>query len=271
MPRTGSSLEVDTLTETFNTLMATSVRDAEAETRSAYVGAIRALALALDARDPYTAGHSERVSAISVAVGQQMGLNDDELDIAAARRAAPRHRQDRHQRRRAAKARTADGRGIRSRSSSIRAPARGSCARVPFLARAPADRRAAPRAARRARAIRTGCDGDEIPMLARIVHVADAFDAMTSARAYRPARGARRGAAGAVALRRHPVRRRSRAGARLGTAGDRGFLPRRDARSAGPWTAAHDGFWCGARIGTCAHKSTASGGITMSTMTRWAR
>jgi HD-GYP domain-containing protein (c-di-GMP phosphodiesterase class II) len=32
--------------------------------------------------------------------------------------------------------------------------------------------------------------GDEIPMLARIVHVADAFDAITSARAYRPARGA---------------------------------------------------------------------------------
>lgn len=30
----------------------------------------------------------------------------------------------------------------------------------------------------------------EIPLAARIVHVADAFDAMTSARAYRPARGA---------------------------------------------------------------------------------
>ena len=37
--------------------------------------------------------------------------------------------------------------------------------------------------------------GDEIPLLARIVHVADAFDAMTSARAYRPARS------GAEALR----------------------------------------------------------------------
>jgi HD-GYP domain-containing protein (c-di-GMP phosphodiesterase class II) len=37
--------------------------------------------------------------------------------------------------------------------------------------------------------------GHEIPMLARIVHVADAFDAMTSARAYRPARS------GAEALR----------------------------------------------------------------------
>jgi len=32
-----------------------SLTAAEAETRSAYVGAIRALALALDARDPYTA------------------------------------------------------------------------------------------------------------------------------------------------------------------------------------------------------------------------
>jgi HD-GYP domain-containing protein (c-di-GMP phosphodiesterase class II) len=47
----------------------------------AYVGAMRALALALDARDPYTAGHSERVSAISVATGRQMQLPDDELDV----------------------------------------------------------------------------------------------------------------------------------------------------------------------------------------------
>ena len=32
-----------------------------------------------------------------------------------------------------------------------------------------------------------GLFGDATPLLARIVHVADAFDAMTSARAYRPA------------------------------------------------------------------------------------
>jgi putative nucleotidyltransferase with HDIG domain len=35
-----------------------------------------------------------------------------------------------------------------------------------------------------------GLKGDEIPLPARIVHVADAFDAMTSARAYRPGRPA---------------------------------------------------------------------------------
>jgi HD-GYP domain-containing protein (c-di-GMP phosphodiesterase class II) len=35
-----------------------------------------------------------------------------------------------------------------------------------------------------------GLRGHEIPMLARIVHVADAFDAMTTARAYRAGRPA---------------------------------------------------------------------------------
>jgi HD-GYP domain-containing protein (c-di-GMP phosphodiesterase class II) len=35
-----------------------------------------------------------------------------------------------------------------------------------------------------------GLRGHDIPLAARIVHVADAFDAMTSARAYRPARAA---------------------------------------------------------------------------------
>lgn len=34
-----------------------------------------------------------------------------------------------------------------------------------------------------------GLRGDEIPLIARIAHVADAFDAIVSARAYRPARG----------------------------------------------------------------------------------
>ena len=44
-----------------------------------------------------------------------------------------------------------------------------------------------------------GLRGDEIPLLARIVHVADAFDAMTSARAYRP------GGAGGGRPRREPT------------------------------------------------------------------
>lgn len=34
----------------------------------------------------------------------------------------------------------------------------------------------------------SGLAGEEIPILARVIHVADAFDSMTSNRAYRPAR-----------------------------------------------------------------------------------
>ena len=51
LPLTGSSRELDALTETFNAQMA-SVSAAEADKEAAYTGTIRALALALDARDP---------------------------------------------------------------------------------------------------------------------------------------------------------------------------------------------------------------------------
>ena len=80
LPRTGSSRELDTLTDTFNAMMQ-SVADAEAQTEAAYTGAIRALAAALDARDPYTAGHSERVSVISVAIGRVLKLPDADLEV----------------------------------------------------------------------------------------------------------------------------------------------------------------------------------------------
>ena len=61
--------------------MVTSLQAAEAQTELAYVGAIKALAAALDARDAYTAGHSERVSALSVIIGRQMGLDQPQLDV----------------------------------------------------------------------------------------------------------------------------------------------------------------------------------------------
>ena len=80
LPVTGSSRELDTLTETFNALMA-SVAEAEAQTQAAYTGAIRALATALDARDPYTAGHSDRVSALSVAICKQLNLPPRDVEI----------------------------------------------------------------------------------------------------------------------------------------------------------------------------------------------
>ena len=77
---TGTSRELDALAGAFNELIQ-GLTTAEADTRAAYLGAIRALAATLDARDPYTAGHSERVSALSVLIGRQMGLDAAELDV----------------------------------------------------------------------------------------------------------------------------------------------------------------------------------------------
>jgi putative nucleotidyltransferase with HDIG domain len=185
LPATGSSLEVDTLTDAFNTMMH-SVSVAEAETRSAYVGAIRALALALDARDPYTAGHSERVSALSVAIGRQMALTEEELEILrlgallhdigkigisdnVLRKPGPLTAEEFEM------IRQHPGVGARIlRSIQFLAP------HIPIveLHHERPDGKGYP----------YGLRDNEIPVAARIVHVADAFDAMTSARAYRPIR-----------------------------------------------------------------------------------
>jgi putative nucleotidyltransferase with HDIG domain len=185
LPLSGSSREIDALTETFNALMA-SVQEAEAQTDAAYTGAIRALATALDARDPYTAGHSERVSVISVAIGRTLLLSADDLEV--LRLGALLH----------------DIGKIGVPDDVLRKPGALTDAEyaaiklhpvlgarilrsVPFLARHISivelhherpDGRGYP----------GGLRGDDIPLAARIVHVADAYDAITSARAYRGAR-----------------------------------------------------------------------------------
>jgi putative nucleotidyltransferase with HDIG domain len=185
LPVTGSSRELDTLTTTFNALMA-SVGEAEAQTQSAYTGAIRALATALDARDPYTAGHSDRVSVLSVAICRQLNLPP--ADVEVVRLGALLH----------------DIGKIGVPDDVLRKPGTLTEAEfdiikqhpvigarmlrsVPFLAphipivelhHERPDGRGYP----------NGLRGDDIPLDARIVHVADAYDAMTSARAYRGAR-----------------------------------------------------------------------------------
>ena len=184
VPRTGSSLELDAFTDTFNQ-MVSSLQAAEAQTELAYVGAIKALAAALDARDTYTAGHSERVSALSVLVGRQLGLTQPNLDV--LRLGALLHD--------IGKIGVADGvlqkNGplTREEFEIIKThPTLGAhiLRQIPFLsAHIPIvelhherpDGRGYPH----------GLLGSATPQLARVVHVADAFDAMTTARAYRPA------------------------------------------------------------------------------------
>ena len=50
------------------------------ELEEAYVGMVRVIAASIDARDPYTAGHSARVARISCELGRRLGFPTEELD-----------------------------------------------------------------------------------------------------------------------------------------------------------------------------------------------
>jgi HD-GYP domain-containing protein (c-di-GMP phosphodiesterase class II) len=84
--QTNSITEIGTLGETFNLMsdkleehIANLARAAE-DNRELFVGTVKALAAAIDGKDKYTRGHSERVSRISVAVGQRLGMNAEEVE-----------------------------------------------------------------------------------------------------------------------------------------------------------------------------------------------
>lgn len=71
--------EIRELTDSFNRAAA-SIREAHDHLHQAYVEFVGSLASALDARDGYTAGHSHRVSELSVAVAKAMNVDEAELD-----------------------------------------------------------------------------------------------------------------------------------------------------------------------------------------------
>ena len=48
--------------------------------RKVYLDTIRALAAAIDAKDPYTKGHSERVAETSIALAQELNLSDRDIE-----------------------------------------------------------------------------------------------------------------------------------------------------------------------------------------------
>ena len=57
------------------------LEDANSQLKEAYYGTLESLRLAVDAKDSYTAGHSDRVSYYSVLIGKQLGLPEDEIEI----------------------------------------------------------------------------------------------------------------------------------------------------------------------------------------------
>lgn len=78
--------EVETLGSAFN-LMSDRLEEhiaklakAAQENRELFVGTVKALAAAIDGKDKYTRGHSERVARFSVSIGKKMGMDEAELE-----------------------------------------------------------------------------------------------------------------------------------------------------------------------------------------------
>lgn len=82
----GGAAEISELAENFN-LMASDIeeyierlKEAAEENRELFIGSIRMLSAAIDEKDPYTRGHSGRVAKYSTLIAQEMRLSPDELD-----------------------------------------------------------------------------------------------------------------------------------------------------------------------------------------------
>ena len=78
--------EISELAQTFNNMAGDietfidRLKQAADENHELFLGSIRMLAAAIDEKDPYTRGHSDRVARYSVLIGQQLGLSPEELD-----------------------------------------------------------------------------------------------------------------------------------------------------------------------------------------------
>jgi HD-GYP domain-containing protein (c-di-GMP phosphodiesterase class II) len=77
--------EIGELAENFNVMSGEiekaveKLRKAAEENHQLFINSIRMLAAAIDAKDPYTRGHSDRVARYSIGIGKHLGMNDEEI------------------------------------------------------------------------------------------------------------------------------------------------------------------------------------------------
>lgn len=155
-----------------------------AELNDAYTSTVRSLVTAIEAKDPYTRGHSERVAIHARQLAESLGCSNGELDL--VERAALLHDLgkigiDLDTLSSSTQLSSEEVRAVR-RHPQVGSDLVGS---VEFLAEiVPVIRHHHERVD--GAGYPDGLRGDQIPRLARVLAVADSFDAMTSDRAYRP-------------------------------------------------------------------------------------
>ncbi len=185
--------EISELAENFNKMAGDieeyieRLKEAAEENRQLFIGSIRMLAAAIDEKDPYTRGHSGRVAKYSMLVGQELGLSSQELDT--LRISALLHDvgkigvEDRVLKKPGAltaeefdlmKQHTIKGANIMRPVSQLKEMLPGIELHHEHM-----DGRGYP----------YGLPGPQIPLMARIIGVADTLDAMTTNRPYQSRNG----------------------------------------------------------------------------------
>jgi HD-GYP domain-containing protein (c-di-GMP phosphodiesterase class II) len=189
--RVRSGNEIGELAFTFNK-MASEIEDqirrlkqAAEENKELFLGTIRALAQAIDAKDPYTRGHSVRVNRYSVLLARQLGMSDEQIaDIHVASLMHDVGKIGIHDKilQKPGKLTSEEFEVMKThtvKGAQIMAPIRQMQRVIPGL---------------RSHHERWGgggypdaLKGEGIPLMARVIAVADAFDAMTTHRPYQKA------------------------------------------------------------------------------------
>jgi putative nucleotidyltransferase with HDIG domain len=183
--------ELGKLTESFNN-MSELITDQKKELfkytqelEEAYISILRVLAMAIDARDSYTLGHSARVALHSLIIGEEIGLKEnelEELEIASLFHDV-------------GKLKTPDAILFKSRSLDsteydvIRHHPEDGAEILNKVK--PLQKYVEPvkhhHEYYNGKGYPDGLDGDGIPLYAAIISIADTYDAMTSTRPYRKA------------------------------------------------------------------------------------
>ncbi|MGA9633572.1 MAG: HD domain-containing phosphohydrolase, partial [Candidatus Acidiferrales bacterium] len=183
--------EISELAETFNSMAGhieqyvDQLKAAAEQNRELFLGSIRMLAAAIDEKDPYTRGHSGRVAKYSIILGDGLGLSAEDLDrlrIAALLHDVGKIGVDDRVLKKPGKLTDEEFELMKQhtvKGANIMRPVSQLKDMLPGieLHHERMDGQGYP----------YGLQGDQIPIMARIIAVADTFDAITTNRPYQSA------------------------------------------------------------------------------------
>jgi putative nucleotidyltransferase with HDIG domain len=187
----GLSFEFADLAEDFNQMSThigryvQQLRQAAQVNRDLFIGSLRAFVAAIDAKDPYTRGHSERVAAVSRIIARSLGLAEDvqhKIWIGALLHDVGKIGVEDQVLRKAGKLSDEEFEQMKAHTvigADIMTPIEQLREAIPAIR--------SHHEAWNGRGYPDGLRGEQIPLFARIVGVADTFDAITTNRPYQKA------------------------------------------------------------------------------------